>query len=437
MRIRKAIGWWLGVAMLAPAALAAAQPAEHLGAASCASALCHAAATPYADAGIRQNEYLIWHRNDRHAGAWRTLESPESQRIAARLGDAEATERDDCLACHAAPVADRRTGPKFRIEDGIDCESCHGPAGNWIETHTVGYRDIESRRADGLYPTWDADTRAGLCLGCHLGEPGREITHRIMAAGHPPLRFELDTYTTWMPPHFRRDRAEAIGKPAHAPVGDWLRGQLQAARATLDRLERQLDAPGWLPELSLLDCHACHHDMDTARWQPRRSPALPVGHPRLADHPLVMLQLWLDVTGSDRAGHWRRARMALDRGYHAGPAELRGALPALRAEIDRLAQATPSDRSPRELALATLRRADTELAGDFALAEQLAMLSAVLVQEMRARDVPFREPEAIAALDRLYALVDDSLGFDATGWRRALWSLIRALEPASGHSGDG
>lgn len=414
------------VSCAAPAA--AADSPRHLGAATCASALCHSAPRPFADAGIRQNEYLVWHRKDRHAGAWRTLQSERSQRIAAALGSEAATERDDCLACHAAPITEQPMGPRYRVEDGVDCETCHGPAEHWIKPHTRGYDSVAARRDDGLFPTWDTGERAALCLSCHQDRADREIDHEIMAAGHPLLRFELDTYTTTMPPHFRREHAAAIGKPAYSPIADWRLGQLHAVRTMLTKLERHLPARQWVPELSLFDCHACHHDMRRTRWHAKRSPSLPTGHPRLAEQPLVMLQLWLNTVDDPLAGDWLEARRALDQAVIGNQAAREAAIDRLNTLIDAQLAATPPEVDPRALALGMLNRADSALAGDFALAEQMAMMAAVLVNELRERNALGDELRTVAALDRLYEAVADSRRFDPAPWRHALWALIGSLE---------
>ena len=46
----------------------------------------------------------------------------------------------------------------------------------------------------------DVATRAQICLRCHLGQASsdhtsRVVDHRLIAAGHPVLRFELDNYS--------------------------------------------------------------------------------------------------------------------------------------------------------------------------------------------------------------------------------------------------
>ena len=78
----------------------------------------------------------------------------------------------------------------------------------------------------------------------------------MIAAGHPDLIFELDTFTASLPPHWRQPpQGEWFGARA------WSIGQAVALREVMQRLARrtqQLSVPGW-PEFAEFDCFACHH----------------------------------------------------------------------------------------------------------------------------------------------------------------------------------
>ena len=47
----------------------------------------------------------------------------------------------------------------------------------------------------GLVDSKNLSIRSEKCLTCHLGAPGLQVDHELIAAGHPDLRFELDSYT--------------------------------------------------------------------------------------------------------------------------------------------------------------------------------------------------------------------------------------------------
>ena len=131
--------------------------------------------------------------------------------IAERLGLGPAAQADACLDCHADNVPEALRGERFQLSDGVGCEACHGGAGDWLVAH---YNDPGAGHASnvkaGLYPADDLMARGSLCLSCHLGTADKFATHRMMAAGHPRLTFELDTFTElWRlagsQPHYQVD----------------------------------------------------------------------------------------------------------------------------------------------------------------------------------------------------------------------------------------
>jgi hypothetical protein len=192
-------GCWIGAA-----GPAAAQPpgddGVHLGVASCAGNNCHGAVEPFKTARVAQNEYLIWAQKDKHSKAFAVLREERGRRIAQNLGLADAESAEVCLACHADNVSPTRRGREFKLADGVGCESCHGGAAGWLGTHLSGIGHAANLAA-GMYPTEQPLARAERCLGCHLGDDRRFVTHQIMGAGHPRLGFELDTYTLIQPAH--------------------------------------------------------------------------------------------------------------------------------------------------------------------------------------------------------------------------------------------
>ena len=71
-----------------------------------------------------------------HAKAWATLATPEAK-VMARLGGLadEPEKAPICLGCHAT-AADAEAwerDPGFRVEDGVQCEKCHGPGSEYMD----------------------------------------------------------------------------------------------------------------------------------------------------------------------------------------------------------------------------------------------------------------------------------------------------------------
>lgn len=285
----------LGALLQSPAAgagpvLPQNAPARSMGVASCASSLCHGAIEPWKASNVLQNEYVTWSRSDKHARAYSLLLNARSKEIAGKLGMKEAPHTATlCLDCHThnPPLAQR--AETSLLADGVACEACHGPAGRWLETHVAPGATHADNLRNGLYPTADDVPRARLCLSCHLGTQQKFVTHKMMAAGHPRMSFELDTFTQISPPHFKVDADWHSRKGSWDSVRAWAIGQAVAAQELLALLQSPRGRDGLFPELVLFDCHACHHPMAEKRNLAARHGAGP-GVVRLNDANLLMLR---------------------------------------------------------------------------------------------------------------------------------------------------
>ncbi len=72
--------------------------------------------------------YKIWQKS-KHAQAYEVLASEKALAIAKERGIENPQKSGECLQCHvtAYGVEAERLGPKFKIEEGVGCEACHGP----------------------------------------------------------------------------------------------------------------------------------------------------------------------------------------------------------------------------------------------------------------------------------------------------------------------
>lgn len=201
--------------------------AEFVGALGCASTLCHGGGpapitnqTVVVDGDQKRNAFSIWKGRDAHAKSWATLATERSARMAQAMGLGKAQDTTRCTECHApmAALSPVRVGTMARAEEGISCENCHGPAQNWIRSHTrldlshgqrvgLGMRDLDS-----LY------NRANNCVSCH-----QVLAPDLQKAGHPPLVFELDAQSVAQPKHWI-DKGDFQGPQA------WMVGQATALR---------------------------------------------------------------------------------------------------------------------------------------------------------------------------------------------------------------
>ncbi|MDH4048505.1 MAG: cytochrome c family protein [Gammaproteobacteria bacterium] len=303
-----------GILMMPGLGMAQALPQNdrlvHEGVATCAASQCHGSAVPRDGSNVFQNEYVTWTQNDPHSGAYQALNGELSLAIARRLGIGDPREADICLDCHADNVAAGRRGERFQISDGVSCEACHGGAQKWLSTHynapAVSHAD---NVAAGLYPGDQVKARADLCLSCHLGTRDKFATHRIMAAGHPRLAFELDTFTElWRTagrqPHYRVDADYRQRKAVNGHGYTWGAGLVADGRQRLALIMSPGFAGGAMfPELGLYDCHACHRSMKSVQWRrlPRQGGAGP-GVPFINDSSFVMIVALARALDPDNAG---------------------------------------------------------------------------------------------------------------------------------------
>ncbi len=254
---------------------ASTQPQKYIGPGSCAATSCHGSVKPVAGSRILQNEYSTWIIKDKHSRAYQALTGEIGERIARILKlNSKAEDAPKCLACHALYTTPEQRGRPFELSEGVSCENCHGPASAWLGPHTTREWTHEKSVALGMYDTRNVILRTDKCLSCHLGTKEKFVDHEMIAAGHPDLFFELDSFSAVMPRHWKSPRESAPGKPvedaAWAGVRDWSAGQAVQLRAEMDRLvwrskgERSDKKDVW-PEYSELSCFACHHSLGPAK----------------------------------------------------------------------------------------------------------------------------------------------------------------------------
>lgn len=259
-----------------PAPLSAQnEPIKYIGPGSCAATSCHGSVKPVAGSRILQNEYSTWIIQDKHSRAYQVLTEDVGERMARilKLGS-KAEEAPKCLACHALNPPPEQRGRAFEISEGVSCENCHGPASGWLGPHTTRTWAHEKSLALGMHDTRDVIHRTEKCLECHLGTKNKFVDHEMIAAGHPDLFFELDSFSAVMPRHWKSPRESEPGKPVEDPawvgVREWSAGQAVQLRAAMERLtwrarNERVDKKDVWPEYSELSCFACHHALGPAK----------------------------------------------------------------------------------------------------------------------------------------------------------------------------
>ncbi len=274
MRLAGWIALWSGV-LLPQALLLAQDPPKYTGPGSCASPSCHGGVQVRTDTSVQQNEYSTWVVKDKHAHAFAVLTNPVATRMAKILGIDKADTAPKCLVCHALNPPDADRARTFDSTDGVSCESCHGPASNWLGPHTTKGWTHERSIAAGMRDLRDPTRRAENCLACHLGTADKAVDHEMIAAGHPDLYFELASFTAAMPRHWTEHAADDRTKDdPFADVRMLVVGQAVQFREQLRRVIRNAQGSSW-PEFADLDCFACHHSLTSAEASWRQEQGYP------------------------------------------------------------------------------------------------------------------------------------------------------------------
>ncbi|HEY5657266.1 MAG TPA: multiheme c-type cytochrome, partial [Myxococcota bacterium] len=170
----------LALPLCAPSAGAQERHPVYVGARVCAR--CHSG--PQAG-----HQFSLWLLS-KHSMAYAALAMPESKKIAELSGiRVDPQDSFTCLGCHSsgAQAEDWEKDETFRVEDGVQCETCHGPGSEYMSAEVMA--DPEAARAAGLLAP-DRET----CLRCHrpkgthvavLGSKPLDVAEALARIAHP------------------------------------------------------------------------------------------------------------------------------------------------------------------------------------------------------------------------------------------------------------
>ena len=403
----------------------ASQPGQYVGAASCATSGCHGSTLPLHETRILQNEYYTWLSNDRHAKAYNVLFDDRSARIVRNMHlRKKANEETLCLDCHTTNVPARLVSGRIDREDGVQCETCHGPAGGWRAEHTEAGWTHEQSVARGMIDLRHLPTRASNCLSCHLGSGAKEVDHELIASGHPVLAFELDNYTETMPPHWVAN-GETHG------VAAWSTGQAVAFRDSLVNLARHARGEKW-PEFSDMSCTTCHHSLESGLVRQERGWSGRAGLPAWSPRHWAVLRLLAgraapssraQLDDQVRALAARVARMNDANGIAAAADETRHAFEPVLAKIALLRWREDDIRSM----MRTLTTTDSLTGYDVHSAEQTALaLQSLAAALTRAHPSLLKSPMN-DAIDALFAEIRNRDRYDPSRFAEKLAGVRAAM----------
>ena len=230
------------------------------GAQDCSNAKCHGTAGKPADSKEPPpyyDEFTAWATGkpsqdpDPHSKAYESLggATPKGKKgdeiwakykPLAGAKEAKATDSAKCLTCHALAAPKAEQGPKFAVDEGVTCGSCHGPYQKWGDPHSkkVGnewWAEAERKATGnnpaafldkwGFYDTKNIQARADKCTSCHLA-----IDPQMVEAGHPQPQFELNSYSASYPSRHWRQEEGFFG------VKLWAVGQAVSLRDAMGQL---------------------------------------------------------------------------------------------------------------------------------------------------------------------------------------------------------
>lgn len=141
------------VAMFAGSALYS-QNFKYIGAAKCK--MCH-------NKPPKGEQYNKWMAGP-HASAMKTLAGDAAKKIAADKGIADPAADAACIKCHSTVGhIDAKLVAGIKMEEGVSCESCHGPGSMYKSPSVMKRRDLALTKGL-ILPTEE------VCKKCHNEE---------------------------------------------------------------------------------------------------------------------------------------------------------------------------------------------------------------------------------------------------------------------------
>lgn len=128
-----------------------AQDFKYIGAAKCK--MCH----NKPDKGDQYNKWMA----GPHANAIKSLSSEKSLAYAKANGIADPAKDAKCLSCHStASSVDSKLHAGITVEEGVSCESCHGPGSMYKGASIMKNKDLAMQKGL-ILPTKE------VCVKCH------------------------------------------------------------------------------------------------------------------------------------------------------------------------------------------------------------------------------------------------------------------------------
>jgi hypothetical protein len=145
----------VGVGFAATSLANGGDPANYIGPKACG--ICH-------KKDETGNQLAKWQASP-HAKAFETLGTDKAREVAKAKGIEDPQKSGVCLKCHSTAyhMTDSIKTEKIKVEEGVTCESCHGPGKKYMAKSTMESRE-KSIAAGMIYPATKT------CTQCHNEE---------------------------------------------------------------------------------------------------------------------------------------------------------------------------------------------------------------------------------------------------------------------------
>ena len=140
---------------------------------------------------VRLLEWVIWKDQDKHSWAHRVLHEARGQRIGELMDQNVLDASTGCVQCHTSNVIEQLWSPAILrnnlqndyMAEGVSCQSCHGPAEDWVLEHQKDnwlQRNHDEKASFGLNKMEDLSPRRlrGADPGCRSRSSGPHVRRR-------------------------------------------------------------------------------------------------------------------------------------------------------------------------------------------------------------------------------------------------------------------
>ena len=173
------VGFGVAAAIVMPCSAQDPDPALYVGVKMCG--ICHKKEE-------NGNALGIWEKGP-HARAFEMLGKGRAKAAAAKLGIEDPQKSGKCLKCHSTAYnfTEKVSVEKLKVEDGVQCESCHGPGKNYMKK-SVMQNHAEAVKNGMIHPALEKS-----CTKCHNAEsptwnPERYTTKDGKKVGFDPVQ---------------------------------------------------------------------------------------------------------------------------------------------------------------------------------------------------------------------------------------------------------